>query len=571
MSLRGGSVAAGRNARPRLARAEAWWRAGSLLVSFLLFLPVAAIVYLAFTPSENVWPHLLATVLPGYLWNTAVLLAGVGALTFAIGTGTAWLVSTTDFPARSTLQWLLVLPLATPTYIIAYTYVEIFDYAGPVQTALREFFGWRTPADYWFPEIRSTGGAVFIMSAVLYPYVFMTARASFLRQSVSHLEVARTLGSSSWHAFFAVALPLARPAIAVGIGLAMLEALNDIGAVEYFGVRTLTLGIYSTWLSRNNLGGAAQIAVVMLVVVFALLWLEQHGRRRQSFHHIGRREPPVSPARLEGWRAWAATLACAAPVVLGFVIPVSVLVRFAARRLDAVSENYATAVANTLTVAATAAAAAVVISLFLAYAHRLARSRAVRLAVGLSSLGYAIPGTVLAIGILVPLAAADNAVSGFFERTFGHATGLLLIGSLLPVAYGYVVRFLAISYGTLDSGLGRVTPNLDAAARTLGLSPFRTLIEVHLPLVRPAVVSAALLVFVDCMKELPATLILRPFNFDTLATMVYTLASLDQLEESALAALTIVAAGVVPVIVLTRTLLAAPRRRPGSENEPIRS
>lgn len=552
-----------------VSRTDAWWRLGALLVSGLLALPIAAVAWLALSPAENVWPHLIATVLPGYVWNTVVLMSGVGALAFVIGTGTAWLVTMTDFPGRRALQWLLVLPLATPTYIIAYTYVDLFEFAGPAQTALRHAMGWQTKSDYWFPDIRSMGGAIFVMSAVLYPYVFMTARSSFLRQSASHLEVARTLGSTPWHAFFAVALPLARPAIAVGVSLAMMECLNDIGAVEYFGVRTLTLGIYSTWLARGNLGGAAQIAVVMLAFVFVLLWLERHGRRGQSFHHTGKRERPLSPTPLRGFRAWAATAACTLPVLLGFVLPGAVLIGFAASRYEAATTAYVRAAANTLMIAAIAAGATVAVGLFLAYAHRIAASRLVNLAVRLSSIGYAVPGTVLGIGMLVPLAALDNAVSGLSMRVFGFATGLLLTGTVFAVALGYVVRFLAISYGTLDAGLSRVTPSLTAAARTLGLTPFGTLIEVHLPLIRPAVVSAALLVFVDCMKELPATLILRPFDFETLATMVYTLASLDQLEDSALAALTIVAAGIVPVMLLARTFLRQPDRRASSDGGAI--
>lgn len=549
--------------------ADAWWRLGVLVVSGLLVLPIAAVAWLALSPAENIWPHLIATVLPGYVWNTIVLMVGVGGLAFVIGTGTAWLVTMTDFPGRAALQWLLVLPLATPTYIIAYTYVDVFEFAGPAQTALRHAMGWRSRADYWFPDIRSMGGAIFVMSAVLYPYVFMTARASFLRQSASHLEVARTLGSTPWHAFFAVALPLARPAIAVGVSLAMMECLNDIGAVEYFGVRTLTLGIYSTWLARGNLGGAAQIAVVMLAFVFVLLWLERHGRRGQSFHHTGKRERPLSPTPLRGLRAWAATVACALPVLLGFVLPGAVLAGFAMGRYEAATTAYVRAAANTLMIAAIAAGATVAVGLFLAYAHRIAASRLVNLAVRLSSIGYAVPGTVLGIGILVPLAAVDNAVSSLFMRVLGFPTGLLLTGSVFAVALGYVVRFLAISYGTLDAGLGRVTPSLTAAARTLGLTPLGTLIEVHLPLIRPAILSAGLLVFVDCMKELPATLILRPFDFETLATMVYTLASLDQLEDSALAALTIVAAGIVPVILLARTFLGQPGAPAKSDDEAI--
>lgn len=537
------------------------WRLGALALSLILLLPLASVIALSTQSSENVWPHLVTTVLPGYVWRTLLLTGGVGFLSFVIGTGTAWLVTMTRFPGRGALQWALLLPLAMPTYIIAYTFVELLTYAGPVQGALREAFGWRTPRDYWFPEIRSPGGAVLVMSLVLYPYVYLTARASFVRQSVAHLEVARTLGSTPWKAFLTVALPLARPAIAVGVSLAMMECLNDIGAVEYFGVRTMTLGIYTTWLGRGNLGGAAQIAVVMLLFVFALLWLERHGRRGQSFHATGKREAPPSPTPLKGLAAFGATLACTTPVLLGFALPGGILLYYAATRLaEAATPAYVQAALNTISIASAATLAAVLAGLFLAYANRLSRSSLTQFAVRLASLGYAVPGTVLGIGLLVPLAALDNRLSALSQSLFGVTTGLILTGSVFAVGFGYLVRFLAISYGTLETGLERVTPNLRAAARTLGRSPTAALVEVDLPLLRPALVSAALLVFVDCMKELPATLILRPFNFETLATHVYTLASLAQLEESALAALTIVAAGILPVILLSRSLDKAVRQ-----------
>ncbi len=542
-------------------RAESPWRVGALLLSGLLLLPLATVIFLAFHSSENIWPHLVTTVLPGYVWRTVLLMAGVGALTFLTGAGTAWLVTMTSFPGRGLLQWLLLVPLAMPTYIIAFTYVELLTYAGPLQSALRELFGWRTPADYWFPEIRSLGGAIFVMAMVLYPYVYLTARASFLRQSATHLEVARTLGSGPWKAFFSVALPLARPAIAVGVSLAMMETLNDIGAVEYFGVRTMTLGVYTTWLGRGNLGGAAQIAVVMLAFVFVLLWLERLGRRGQAFH--GRRERPATPAPLFGPLAWAATLACALPIAIGFIVPASILVYYAVTRFaEAATPAYASAALNSLLVSAVAAGLAVLAGLFLAYANRLARGGISGLSTRLASLGYAVPGTVLGIGILTPLAGLDNWLSSLAQSWFGRPTGLLLTGGIAAIVFGYVVRFLAISYGALEAGLERVTPNLTAAARTLGRGPFATLIEVDLPLLRPALLSAALLVFVDCMKELPATLILRPFNFETLATHVYTLASLAELEDSALSALTIVVVGVIPVFLLSRAMDRTVSRNP---------
>ncbi len=540
-----------------------WWPIGTWTISLLLLLPVFSILVLAFTPSENIWPHLLGTVLPSYIRHTALLMLGVGVLTFVIGTATAWLVTMHAFPARKVFQWLLLVPLAMPTYIIAYTYVDFFEYSGTFQGALRSAFGWQAKSDYWFPEIRSLGGAILIMSLVLFPYVFLTARASFMRQSVCHLEVARTLGRSPWQVFASVALPLARPAIVVGVSLAMMESLNDIGAVEHFGVRTLTLGVYSTWLGRGNLGGAAQIAVVMFAIIFAILWVERASRARQAFHNTTAHDYPLNRTRLHGWRGWLATFVCALPVLFGFVLPSGILLSFAIAHFeDAATSEFIAAATNSMLLASVAALLAVGLGLFLAYANRLQSSSAIRIASRLASLGYAIPGTILGIGLLVPLALFDNAVAGYLKSTFDASPGLIMTGGIGALTIAYAVRFLAIAFGNLESGLERVTPSLAAAARTLGRTPFGALREIHLPLIRPALVSAALLVFVDCMKELPATLVLRPFNFETLSTMVYTLASLDQLEESALAALTIVATGIIPVIILSRAIRGKKRQAP---------
>jgi len=548
-------MAAGDRPLPFGGDSDRVWAVGAVIVSALVAMPVLAIGFLALFPTENIWPHLARTVLPGYVAQTALLMGGVGLMTFVVGTASAWLVTMYRFQGRRWLQWALLIPLAMPTYIIAYTYVDVFEYSGVAQTFLRGLFGWTSARDYWFPEIRSTGGAVFVMSFVLYPYVYLTARASFMKQSVCHLEVSRTLGRSATGTFFSVALPLARPGIVVGVSLAMMECLNDIGAVEYFGVNTLTVGIYTTWLERSNLGGAAQIASVMLIFVFALIWLERLARARQRFHHMSQRERRPTRERLIGWRSWAATGFCVVPIVLGFVVPGIVLVDFAASHFaEAANEHYLRLVRTSLALSLLAASAAIVIGLFLAYAHRLARSDFVQIAIRFASVGYAVPGTVLGVGILIPLTNFDNFVDGLARDALGVSTGLLLTGTIFSIAYAYVVRFLAISYGNMETGLGRVTPNLAAAARTLGRTSTGALREVHLPLIRPAIGTAGLLVFVDCMKELPATLILRPFNFDTLSTHVYTYASLDLLEESALAALTIVAAGLVPVMLLNHTI-----------------
>jgi iron(III) transport system permease protein len=528
----------------------------ALVIGLALALPALTIIVLAAMPTENVWPHLISTVLPGYVLRTLGLMAGVGVITFATGTAVAWLVTMCRFPLRPLFVWASLLPLAMPGYIVAYAYVDFLSFAGPLQTWLRGLFGWKSPGDYWFPEIRSLGGAIFVLSMVLYPYVFLTARASFIRQPATQLEVARALGQTPWGAFRNVALPLARPGIAVGVSLALMECLNDIGAAGFFGVRTLTLGVYTTWLSQGNLGGAAQISAVMLLFIFVLVWFERTARRKQSFVLPSQRPRKPDRIRLNGWQRVLAVIVCALPIVVGFVVPALVLLNFALPRLhDALSVTYLKAVSHSLILAGLAAAIAVALGLVLGYANRVMRAGITRnVVIRIASMGYAIPGTVLGIGVLIPLAGFDNALDAFLRENFGVSTGLLLSGSIAAIIFAYLVRFLAVSFGAIETGLQKVTPNVAAAARTLGRGPISAFFEVHLPLLRPALVSAALLVFVDCMKELPATLILRPFDFETLATTVFMLASLDQLEESALPALTIVAVGLLPVILLARSL-----------------
>ncbi len=541
--------------RGKTSRPEIFLTAAAGLIAVAIALPILAIVFLSLRPQENIWPHLLNTVLPGYIWQTLELTVGVGFLTFVMGTATAWVVTMYEFPLRRILQWGCFMPLAMPSYIVSYTYVDFLNYAGPVQTWLRGAAGWATPGDYYFPEIRSMAGAIFVLSMVLYPYVFMTARASFLRQPVSQLEVARTLGKTTWEAFFAVALPQARPAIVVGITLALMECLNDIAAVGFFGVRTLTLGIYTTWLGQGNIGGAAQLAGALLIFVLGLSWVERRARSQQP---SSRQTPQQAASRrpsLTGWRGIGALLICLAPVFFGFILPGLILLKFAFEQFsNSFSAPYFIAAWHSLVLSGLAGIVVVGLGLILAYAYRARRTLGIRLVIRLASIGYAIPGTVLGIGVLIPFAAFDNGLDAFLRASFGISTGLLLSGTVIAVVFAYSVRFLAISFGSLESGLEKVTPNLTAAARTLGRTPFKTMIEVDLPILRPALVTAALLVFVDCMKELPATLILRPFDFDTLATLVFTLTSLDQLEQSAAPALTIVAAGLIPIILLARNL-----------------
>ncbi|MEM7619496.1 MAG: iron ABC transporter permease [Pseudomonadota bacterium] len=526
-----------------------------LIIAAFVVLPVFSLLWWAFHPTANIWPHLMSTVLPGAIWQTSMLMLGVGLCVLVIGTITAWLVTMYQFPGHKVLDWMLLIPLAMPTYIIAFCYVELLDYSGTLQTSLRFVFGWQNAKDYWFPEIRSLGGAIFVMSFVLYPYVYLNARASFIQQSICVLEVARTLGHSPLNVFYTIALPLARPALIAGLVLALMECLNDIGAVEYLGVYTLTVNIYTTWIERANLPGAAQLASVMLVFVVVLFTIERKARRGQQYHHTTGHYRMLAPQNLNGLKAWIATFICFLPIVLGFILPVTILIQssfvFAE---DAFTVKFWSAVQNSFFLSAIAAVIAVSCAVILAYARRVTPTRIIKPAFRIAGIGYAIPGTVLAVGLLSPLAYFDNTVDDFMRNTFGISTGLILSGSAFAIVLAYSIRFLVVSTGAVEAGLKRISVNLDAASRSLGETSYSTLKRVHFPMLQPALATAALLVFVDAMKELPATLLLRPFNFDTLATHVYMYASLAQFEEAAFAALTIVVFGLIPVILLSRTI-----------------
>ncbi|MEQ1648538.1 MAG: iron ABC transporter permease [Hyphomicrobiaceae bacterium] len=542
-------------AAPRAQGASWLWRVGVGVIIALMLLPLVTLVMLALFGTGSGFGHIARTVLPRATWQTMLVLAGVGVMSLVMGTATAWLVTMHRFPLRGVIDRLLVLPLAIPTYIAAYTYVEMLDYGGPVQRGVRALFGFASARDYWFPDVRSLGGAIFILSMVLYPYVYLAARASFLQQSVCALEVARTLGRTQLGAFWSVALPLSRPALAAGTALALMETLNDFGAMQYLGVETLTVAVYAAWLQRGAVGGAAQMAIMALVLVLALVAAERFGRRQQSFHETTGRVRPLPAERLTGWIRWAATAFCLAPVVLGFVLPTLVLLGHAFKNYEPLwTSAFWRAGWHSLLLAGVAAVVTLVVGIVLAYARRTHRSHFIEAANTLIRVGYALPGTVLAVGLLLPIAGFDNAVDGVLRRTFGISSGLLLSGGIGIVVLAYVIRYLAAAIGTIEAGLGRLSPNLDAAARTLGETATSALTKVHLPLLKPTLGAAALLVFVDCLKELPATLLLRPFNFDTLATTIYSAAALEQFESAALGALAIVAVGLWPVLLLHRTM-----------------
>ena len=591
-------------------RASPMWTVVVACIMAVMALPIVTVVLLALFPKENIWPHLMANVLfgrvptstlvlaafaavclgfrylrpsapaapvalvasicaiilavgqfPGSIGQTILLMTGAGILTLVTGAAAAWLVTMYRFPGREIADRLLVIPLAIPTYIIAYAYVDLLDYSGPVQTLIRAIFGFHNAREYWFPEVRSIGGAIFVMAAVLYPYVYLTARASFVQQSVCALEVARTLGRTPLGVFWAVALPLARPALIAGVSLVLMECLNDIGAVEYLGVQTLTASVYSTWLQRSNLGGAAQIAMVMLGFIVLLFAAERIARGAAQVHHTTGRYRSIPFHELVGWKGYAAFVACLLPFLVGFLFPVLALVQLALGATEnSFSQSFWSAATNSFMLSAVAAGVAVLLALSLGYAKRVAPNGFIRPAVSAAGLGYAVPGTVLALGLLIPLAGIDNRIDAIARALTGYSTGLLLSGSIFALVTAYSIRLLAVALGSIEAGLERISPNLDAASRALGETALSTLARVHLPLLLPALGAAGLLVFVDAMKELPATLLLRPFNFDTLATYVYSLAALEQFEEAAIGALSIVLVGLIPVLMLHKAVAGG---RPG--------
>jgi iron(III) transport system permease protein len=530
-------------------------QAVALLLSLPLFLPLAAILFLAITADGSGWPDLLGTVLPSMLRQTLLLALGVAALTLVVGAVMAWIVTFYSFPGRNLMKWSAILPLAVPGYITAFAYVDYFSYAGPVQTEIRRLMGWQTPAESWLPDIRSLGGAVFVLSFSLYPYVYMSARAAFMRQPMSQLDVARTLGRTPWQAFLQIVLPQARPALAVGASLVIMEVMNDIGAVQFFGVNTLTYGIYSTWLGQGDLGTATQLAFVLLGGIAVLIGYEQVMRSRDTLSRGGRSHTAIQRSRLRGVRAVAAFLALFIPIALGFLTPVMLLLHYGWRRFaDLPSAAFFSSMANSLLLAVLACAGTLFLALLFGHATRNNESGWLSRVTRFASFGYALPGTVLAIGIIIPFGFLDARINAMAKALFDVMPGLILSGSMVALVFAYITRFLVISTGTVNAGFEKISPHLDQVARTLGRKPFAVFREIHLPLLQPSLVTAMLLVFVDALKELPATLLLRPFDFDTLATYVFTSASLGQLEEAALPALSIALAGLIPVFILSRNL-----------------
>lgn len=530
------------------------WRFGVIGVTLLFSIPVLTVFSFIFLGDTEVLSHLANTVLKEYILNSIWLVLGVSYGTLSMGIIGAWLVSICEFPGRRWFQWMLLLPMAMPAYIIAYTYTGMFDFAGPIQSQLREWFGWQY-GDYWFPEIRSLGGAVSMLSLVLYPYVYLLARAAFMQQSIAALEASRILGAGPWTSFFKVALPMARPAIIAGLSLALMETLADYGTVQYFGVNTFTTGIFRTWYGLGDSAAAAQLAAMLLLMVFALMAIERYSRRRVRYHDNSMKAGRQTRYHLRPYQAALASLACFLPICFGFLLPFAQLSVWswetAAHTVDA---SYRQLVINSLGLATMAAVLALLLALFMTYGQRLRPVLAVQSAVRIASMGYAIPGTVIAVGVMIPLAALDNSVDAFLREHWGVSSGLLFSGTLFALMFAYMVRFLAVSIGTVEAGLVKIRPSMDDAARSLGYRPAQVLRKIHIPIMRASLLTAVLMVFVDVLKELPATLILRPFDFNTLAVRAYELASDERLADASTAAIAIVLAGIIPVLLLSLSI-----------------
>ena len=550
----------------------------TIIIAVLLSLPIWVVLSSVFVDARSIWQHLANTVLGTYVGNSLELMLGVGVGTTAIGVSTAWVVTLCSFPGRRLFESFLLLPLAAPAYILAYTYTNLLDYSGPIQTLLRKGFGWQSAQNYWFPNVRSIGGAIVMLTLVLYPYVYLLARSAFLTQSSRLLEASQNLGCSPWQSFWRVALPLARPAVVAGLSLALMETLNDFGTVEFFSVPTFTTGIYRTWFGMGERLAASQLAVLLLLFIFGLIALERVSRQQQRYYQNAGQGRSMSRYVLGGVRGIGAIVVCSVPIILGFLLPVGMLLQLMGidsnatagdSRGDSDFPTASSAIVSTpndrfwefayhsFLLAALTAAIAILVSIILAYAQRLRPAN--RWMTQLATLGYAVPGAVIAVGVLVPLGQFDNAVDAWSRSTFGVSTGLLLSGTIAALVFAYLVRFLAVGFGAVESSLDRIMPSLDDAAQSLGCGTVKTLQKIHLPLMRSGLVTGLILVFVDVMKELPTTLIVRPFNFDTLAIRVYNLASDERLAEAAAPALAIIGVGLLPVVLLSWQMVKGDR------------
>ncbi|EKO3417190.1 iron ABC transporter permease [Vibrio fluvialis] len=530
------------------------WKTSSVALATLLVLPILAIFFTAIGQTDDVFAHLLSTVMPTYAFNTVVLTLSVMALALLFGIPSAWLMAMCRLPGEKVLQWALVLPLAIPGYIVGYIFTGWFDYAGPIQVWLREQTGWMA-GEYYFPDIRSLAGASIVLALVLYPYVYLMCRAAFMEQNVSLLQSARLLKCSPWESFRRISLPLVRPSIAVALSLVAMETVGDFGTVSYFAVNTLTTAVYDTWMNYSNLTAAAKISAVMLVIVLLLLSAERYSRRRQKLYQSQFNSHEDFRYALRGWKKWLALLWCWGLVCVAFIFPLLQLLSYAYTYFEqswtAEFREYAL---NSLQVSLSAAVIGVAVALVVNFYSRLKSNRVSVALMRLSSMGYAVPGTVLAIGVMVPVLTLDHAVNDVAKAMQWGRPGLIFSGTMFAIIFALIVRFSAVAIGSIESSLNKISPSLDMAARTMGCQANAMLWRVHLPLVRRGALIASLLVFIESMKELNAALLLRPFNFETLATYVYNYASDEHLELAALPAVLLVLVGLIPLVVVNRSL-----------------
>lgn len=539
----------------RVKSGSGLWSFLTLFIAILVAIPILTVAANIFIPAGDIWQHLASTVLPVYVKNSFWLMIGVGAGVFILGVGTAWLVTMCRFPGSRWFNWMLILPMAVPAYLMAYTYTDFLAFTGPVQNLLRDLTGWGL-GDYWFPNVRSLGGAILMMSFVFFPYVYLLTRAAFLEQSASLMEAGRSLGASPFQIFYKIALPLARPSIAAGMALALMETLNDFGTVDYFGVQTFTTGIYRTWFGLGERAAAAQLAGFLLIFILFLILLERWSRNRMNMKQSSSgRYKKLYIYNLTGWKAWFSTIFCSIPVIIGFLIPTSILFVMMLSHFDAaVDARFIRYSLNTIVVALLAGIVALAVALVMSYGVRLNPGFFTKASTRIGAMGYAIPGSVIAVGILIPFGWADNTIDQWMRNQFGISTGLLLSGTIFALIFAYVVRFLAVAFNTVEASLGKITPQMDEAAEGMGYSFGKILRKIHMPMMSGSLFAAIMLVIVDVIKELPATLIVRPFNFDTLAVQVYRLASDERLAESSGAALAIILVGLVPVFILSKSI-----------------
>ncbi|MFL2668671.1 MAG: ABC transporter permease [Alphaproteobacteria bacterium] len=518
------------------------WSLTTLFLALVLIGPFVAILFTAAGDSEGLWPHLLTTVMPRYVANTLWLMLGVGVLSLIFGIVTAWILARFDFPGAKILEWALLLPATVPAYIIAYTYTDLLEYAGPVQGLLRDLFGWTSAREYWFPEIRSMGGAILVMASVLYPYIYLMARTAFRLTPVSYFEVARL---NNRNPTFTVDLPLARPAIIAGLALVLMEVMSDFGTVEFFAVETLTLGIFNVWLGMNNLTAAAQIAGMAFIFILALVVIERSARRRQRFNDTSGRATTLAAIQVSGGKATLCFILCLLPIILGFIIPAAILLSFVVKGLAITNvDALLTAALNSLVISLVAAISVIAIATVMILVTTYKKHPLLKVLTTVSALGYAFPGAILAIGVVSFAGGIDGVAA-----TLGLSDGIL-IGGLGLLVLAYIMRFQAVGHGAILSGVNRLSPNIMSASFVLGRGFTSSMRLLAPPLLRKSMIAGGILVFVDVMKELPMTLLLRPFNYETLSTYVYQFAKDELLEESALAALLIIIAGLGPVILI---------------------